>query len=292
MPDLPPELDLLEMRARAEDAHPELAGLPMSILSDGWDSVAVDVDDRFILKFPRHAAGEAGLRHEAVVLGVIRPAVAMPLADLHLHELPVPHSLHHKLPGVSLLPALYHTLAEPVRDGIADRLGHFFAQLHAIDPAQFRALGVGPVEGWLDAAAIRDRALGHLPATLRPWADRAFGQWADLPPDPLGTVFGHFDAHGWNMAFDPPTQKLSVFDFGDSGFGPVHREFVYSSLVSPDLTTRIIDAYGRHSGRQIDRERVWLLADIHRLWEIAVEADDAGSVAAMLPEVESWARQR
>ena len=46
---------------------------------------------------------------------------------------------------------------------------------------------------------------------------------AAMPPDPLGTVYGFFDGHGWNMAFDHARGRLNgIFDFGDSGFGPLH----------------------------------------------------------------------
>ncbi|WP_328768973.1 phosphotransferase [Devosia sediminis] len=162
-----------------------------------------------------------------------------------------------------------------------------------MDLGHVRALGIGDCDPWLDADTIRRNAWRHLPDPIRSWADRALMAWAELPPDPHGETYGHFDAHGWNMAFDMRSGRLAgVFDFGDSGFGPVHREFVYSMLIDVDLTGRIIASYERHSGRSIDRERVLLLADIHRLWEIAVEHEDGASVAAMLEEVVPWAMAR
>lgn len=293
MPDLPADMTLDRLSAWARKAHPELEGARFSVLADGWDSVALDVDDRLILKFPRHQLGAEGLRREAAVLAVIRQFVQLPVPDIRLFETPVLHSMHAKLPGVLLLPEVYAGLDEDQRAGLGEALGKFFAQLHAIDKDKFHALGMGEADAWLDAASIRQCAWRHLPEPMRPWADRALNAWADLPPDPYGVTYGHFDAHGWNMAFNPATGQLSgVFDFGDSGFASLHREFVYSTLIDLDLTLRVIAAYERHSGRAIDRERVLLLADIHRLWEIAIEHEDAASVAGMLVEVEHWARVR
>src|SRR5690606_2345867 len=95
----------------------------------------------------------------------------------------------------------------------------------------------------------------------------------DLDPDPYGTIYGFFDGHGWNMAFDHAAGRLNgVYDFADSGLGPLHQDFLYSNLISADLTARIITAYERETGRHIDRDRVDLLTGTHRLWELAMEA--------------------
>ncbi len=45
------------------------------------------------------------------------------------------------------------------------------------------------------------------------------------------SVFGYFDGHGWNMAFDHEQGVLNgVYDFADAAIGPRSREFVYSNL--------------------------------------------------------------
>lgn len=289
MPDIPIHMSLETLRADAVLAHPEFADSQFTMLADGWDSVALDIDDRYIIKFPRHDMGAAGLRNEGRLLDLIGRSVDLPVPSPLAFELPRYHTMHRKLPGVALDPAVYATLAEPTRQAIGEQLGLFYAQLHAIDADLFRQGGAAPVQAWLDAEAIRLRIAALLPAPLEKWATKALAQWQQLPPDPHGTTFGFFDGHGWNMAYDAAAQRLGgVFDFGDSGFGPLHQEFVYSNLISPDLTRRIIDSYERHSGRIIDRDRVLLLTDIHRLWEIAEEYQNAESVALMIAAAENW----
>ena len=115
---------------------------------------------------------------------------------------------------------------------------------------------------------------------------------AALPPDPLGVTYGYFDGHGWNMAFDAGTERLNgVYDFADSGIGPLHQEFIYSSFIATDLTERIVSRYEQRSGRRLDRDRIALLTGAHRLWELAVEAGQAAPVADMLAAVERWANR-
>jgi hypothetical protein len=71
------------------------------------------------------------------------------------------------------------------------------------------------------------------------------------------------------MAFDHERQQLNgIYDFADSGLGPLHQEFIYSNLISPDLTVRIVAAYACRTGRMLDRRRINILTGFHRLSEL------------------------
>jgi hypothetical protein len=265
------ELDAL--KAVIVDRFPELSESDFTLLAEGWDSVAVDVDNRLIFKFPRHPRGEQALRREVGLLGVVAAAVSMPVPSLVLFDTPMTFSRHDKIAGEHLLPAQYDALDEAARNALGERLGQFYAELHTIEPATAVAAGAQPADVWLDADEILRLTRPVLPPHLLPFAEEAMAKWRDLEPDPYGDIYGFFDGHGWNMAFDQATSKLNgIYDFADSGIGPLHRDFVYSSLISPELTPRIIASYERHSGRSIDRARVDTLTATHWLWELAVEA--------------------
>lgn len=293
MPEIPVHMSLERLRELAVAGHPQFAGARFTILADGWDSVALDVDDRYIIKFPRHEEAEQSLRREVLLLSIIGPRVLMPVPRMDLHDIPVTHTIHAKLPGRALDPVAYAAVPESMRVEIGKRLGQFYAHLHAINSDLLANAGAGPVQEWLDAETIRQRIEPHLPPALAPWADKALEKLAGLGPDPHGITYGLFDGHGWNMAYDPEQNRFGgVFDFGDSGFGPLHQEFVYSNLIAPDLTERIIASYEQHTGRELDRARVTLLTDIHRLWEIAEEHENAEGMTAMIAAAEAWFAMR
>ena len=253
--------------------------------------MAVDVDDRLIFKFPRHADGEAGLRLEARILQLVADSVTMPVPRLTLFDHPRLFSRHDKIPGEHLLTAEYEVLDAPDKQDLAERMGQFHAELHAIELAAARHAGAEPLPPWSDAEQILQRAWPVLPESLRGFAERTMAQWAALAPDPHGARYGFFDGHGWNMAFDHERRRLNgVYDFGDSGIGPLHQEFIYSSLISPDLTARIIAVYERHTGLPIDRDRVAVLTGTHRLWELAEEAHLPEHVPDLVASVADWAR--
>ena len=270
---------------------PELASARFELATSGWDSVAVDVDDRLIFKFPRHAVAEKALQREARLLAIIRPRISMPVPDLRIEPGPPLFSVHEKLKGVHLITADYDRLPDAARQQLGDMLGRFYAELHQLDEAAMQDAGAGPVAAWQPVAAMRERALPMLAGDIRQKAAATIDAFAQLPPDPYGISYGFFDGHGWNMAFDHENQRLTgMYDFADSGFAPVHQEFIYAAFVSPDLTERIITSYEALTGRTIDRQRVEILTAAHRLSELAELADNPEHVRIMIDSVENWAR--
>jgi len=269
---------------------PELAGGTFTLLSDGWDSVAVDVDDRLIFKFPRHPRGAEALRREAAILDVVGPAVSMTVTALELFEEPALLSRHAKIAGEHLLASHYGQLGEPERQQLGEALGLFYAQIHALPIADAKAAGALPVDAFWPSEAISRHIAPVLPEHLKPWSEQVLTRWAALSPDPHGEVYGFFDGHGWNMAFDHEAGRLNgVYDFADSGIGPLHQDFIYSSMISADLTERIIAAYEALTGHSIERDRVDLLTGVHRLWELAAEAHLPDHVPALVASIEAWA---
>ena len=103
---------------------------------------------------------------------------------------------------------------------------------------------------------------------------------------PYGTTYGFFDVHGWNFAFNHANHRLNgIYDFADSGFGPLHQEFIYSNWIAPDLTARIVAEYETLTGRALDLPRIELLSGVLRLSELAGYANDADHAPAMVQYV-------
>ena len=272
--------------------HPELKGSVFTAVDVGWDSLAIDAHDRLIFKFPKHEAAEARLRREVRFLEIIRPIVSMPVPDLRLHEgLPV-FSSHAKLKGTYLLADDYAKLSDASRQDAAEKLALFYAELHSISPALMADAGAQPLPPWRGIGDILEKALPHIAAEHHDWARETLAAWVGLPADPYGTVFGFYDGHGWNMAFDHQRGKLNgVYDFADSGFGPLHQDFIYSSFIDEDLTLRIIACYERITGKRIDRRRVDILTAAYRLHELAGIAHDPPQIPHARANVEAWARR-
>lgn len=285
-----PETDVEAFRAIIVERFPELADATFALHTAGWDSVAVDVDDRLIFKFPRDEPAERALKREARLLAVIRPAVTMPVPDLAIDPGPPVFSRHVKLPGEHLVTAGYDRLPEAARHRLATDIARFYAELHTLDD-RVAAAGSGPVGRWPEPDRILREAWPVLPEDLRSHAEQTVAAWVRLPPDPHGTTYGFFDGHGWNMAFDHEGEQLNgIYDFADSGFGPLHQEFIYTNFISPDLTSRIVSAYERATGLSLDRERIALLTSVQRISELAEVLRDPVRGPEILKSSVDWLR--
>lgn len=270
-------------------ARPDLTNATFSVAGRGWHSLAVTIGGRLIAKFPEGPEAEAALRREARILAAVRPHLAMPVPDMTLVEGPPLFSLHPLLPGDVLERDAFRRLTDADRDRLAQDLARFFADLHAIDPGEARAAGAEPIGVWDTEDATLAPIWATLPAQASARAMDAITAYRNLGPDPHGEVYGFFDAHGWNMAFDHAAGRLNgIFDFADSGFGPVHREFVPVSFVDPDLTVRAMAAYAARTGRRIDAHRVHLLTSAMLASELAGAMETGVNEAAIRQSLVDW----
>jgi aminoglycoside phosphotransferase (APT) family kinase protein len=277
------------LRAAVLVAFPDLATAPVTVLTQSWDSIALDFDNRLICKFPRSPRATAALRREAQILHVLHGRTTLPIPRMSLHPGPLLFSSHPKLQGIHLTTDVYTALPEPAKAALGDTLGLFYAELHATPVAAARAAGAADIGPWLMPDTISLRALPLLRSALRPVAKAALGAWQNMAPDPFGQTYGFFDGHGWNMAFDPATGRLNgIYDFADSGVGPLHQDFVYGNFIATDLTDRTIAAYLRHSGRPLDPARIDLLTTILRLSELAAAADDPAHLPMIMANADAW----
>jgi aminoglycoside phosphotransferase (APT) family kinase protein len=285
-------VDIYKQRRAIIAKFPDLAGADFTVMDAGWDSLAIDADDRLMFKFPKHQDAEARLRREVRFLEIVRPNVSMPVPDIRLHEGPPVFSSHLKLRGAHLLADGYARLSDASRRNIAEKLALFYAELHGISPSLMAAAGALPLPPWQRAQDILEKALPHIAPEHHAWARETLKAWTSLAEDPYGTVFGFYDGHGWNMAFDHERGVLNgIYDFADAGLGPLHQDFIYSSFIDEDLTLRIIGGYERITGKIIDRRRVDILTAVYRLHELADNARDPKQIPHSRGNVEAWARK-
>ena len=282
-------LPILQLQRFLTDQFPDQQDAALIELAAGWDSAAYAFGGRIVVKLPKHAAARERLRREAALLTLVRPRVTLPVPDLHLVEGEPLFSWHEMLPGEQLLAGQYGLLAEGARDRLGRDLGRFLAELHRVGVAQAMAAGAVAVQPWRAAAEVLELARPILPEALKLPAKRLVQDYSDLPPDPLGLIFGHFDCHGWNMAFDPVAQVLNgIYDFADSGIGPRHQEFIYAELISFDLMGRVVREYEAETGLALDPARIATLAGMHRLWELAEQVGNVAERAEYVGRFAEW----
>jgi hypothetical protein len=247
------------------------------------------VNDDLILKFPRDAEAEINLRKEYAVLSLLRNRVSLAIPRMSINEDDYVFSSHKMLPGNHLTTKQYRQLPETAKNDLAQIMASFFADIHTISPDEVRQIGVSKIDGYLPPDVILDRTKGILPASMHPFLIDTMEQYSLINVRPEEQVFGYFDGHGENMAFDHRVQRLrGIFDFADSGIDDFHKELHCPNWISPDLTARIIDRYEMLTGRVVDRERVDLYTAICRFSDLAEVAESREGYHGALDLVTSW----
>jgi len=265
----PETADLARYRSLIISRLPQLAGAQFVTLAEGWDSAALEYDG-LIFKFARNDRARARLKREVALLTYLRPRITMPLPQPVLFDGDEPFSQHRAIPGEKLLADDYLMLGEGSRNALATRMAQLYAELHQLPLARMQQAGAVSVDPWMSPEEVLDRALPRLPRGYKGWARKIVAAYRKLTIKGDELVFGYFDGHGWNMAFDFTTGSLNgVYDFADSGFGSRHRDLSYSNWISADLTLRIIDRYEVLTSRTVDRDQVMLYTSALRLAELA-----------------------
>jgi len=264
-----PAAEIARYRALVVSTLPQFVGGNFATLTDGFDSVALECDG-WIFKFPRNAHAEERLRREVTLLQFLKPRITMAVPQIVLHEGPVPFTQHLKLPGSALESAEYAQLDDYRRDALALRMAQLYAELHALPLNRMQQLGAVGVDPWMSPEEIIEGAGPKLPHGYKGFLTKTVAAYRKLSITGSELVYGYFDGHGWNMAFDHETGLLNgVFDFADSGFGSRHRDLSYSNWISADLTLRIIERYEQLARVSVDRHQVMLYSSALRLAELA-----------------------
>ncbi len=114
-------------------------------IDNGWDSIAFDVDDEWIVRLPRRPEVRADLRKEAALLPLLGRTLPIPVPEVAVLE-DTPSTfvmVHPKIPGKPLS----SSHEDPA---LANEVGGFLAALHEISGAAEAGLPELTTGDWLD----------------------------------------------------------------------------------------------------------------------------------------------
>jgi len=242
------------------DQHPELAGLGIEVLANGWDNMVCRVGDDHLVRLPRRAVSAGFVLNEQRWL----PGLAGPL------PLSVPAPVRVGLPGcgypwawsvVPFLPGEIAARTQPADPGeAATALGEFLAALHLPAPAD---APVSPSRGIPlvgRAAGVMSR-LPHLDdASERAVAMRVWETAVTAPEWGGPPVWLHGDLHPANILVDRG-RVGAVIDFGDITAGDPATDLAVAWMLLPTRQrTQFRRMYGRADDGTWARARGWALA--------------------------------
>lgn len=246
--------------------HPDLAGLPLEVLANGWDNLMCRLGNSLLVRLPRRAPAAELIRHEQRWLPELAPRLPLPV--------PVPVRIGR--PGLgypwpwSVVPLLAGEIAahRPPSDptAAAELLGRFLGALHVAAPADHPVSTVRGVPLGARDAATRAR-LTQLAATidaravLRAWEDAC-----DVPRWTSAPRWLHGDLHPANLLVQDG-QLSGVIDFGDITAGDPATDLAVAWMLLPAAEHAALRAGYRATNETAIDDDTWARA---RGWAIAL----------------------
>jgi aminoglycoside phosphotransferase (APT) family kinase protein len=247
-------------RQLLDEQHPDLAGLGIEVLANGWDNTVCRLGDDYLLRFPRRAVAAGLVVHEQRWL----PGLAGRL------PLRVPAPVRIGRPGCgypwtwSVVPAFpgeiaaRAQLADPTEAAVS--LGAFLAALHLPAPVD------APVSRWRGiplagrTAGVMSQLSGledpfERAAVLRVWESATAAPVWGGPP-----VWLHGDLHPANILVDRGRIE-AVIDFGDITSGDPATDLAVAWMLLPAAQREEFRReYGRADDATWARARGWAVA--------------------------------
>lgn len=241
-----------------------------NVLDVGCDNFAVDFGD-IIVRLPSDDEALQALKFESTVCRHINvPSLQTPKTKVIDAE--YPFSWHRKIPGGYFLTKDYESLNSAQKDKIAGQIAEFLMVFHPLSMDKMRSVGGDNLPDYVSLSHMRDNAQ-IIPDDLKNHFEHFMQAYEKLSVPEADRVFGYFDAHGWNMAFNQETGELvGIYDFADAGFGDVHQDFHPLNTIAQDLVKDVIRKYEELSSRTIDISKVnfyTVLAEYSDLFETA-----------------------
>jgi aminoglycoside phosphotransferase (APT) family kinase protein len=230
------EMDAPTVARILERQFPELAPTGVAYLGAGMDSVAFEVNGRWVFRFPMRPAVERQLLVERALLP--RLALLLPVATptFEFHGVPDADFPRHfegyaKLPGV---PGVKIESKDVAFDAVARQIGEFLTALHRFPVAEAQRFGaeISRMEDYFDE--VRASALDGLPVVGRvapsdliDRVQRYLESLRALAAAPWPLVLTHHDLHAEHVLLNTTADRVTgVIDWGDVSIADPTVDFV------------------------------------------------------------------
>jgi aminoglycoside 2''-phosphotransferase len=232
---------------------PNLALASCNVHSQGWDSVAVVVNDALIFRFPKRRDVEPQYQIERRLLPTLSNVLPLPIPDVAFFwpgsdAYPGSFIGHHLIKGVQL--ATEHLTPEHTTS-VAQQLGQFLSALHRFPIEQAAQLGVPTFDeaGWRQRyqnqyAQIQARVLPLLDEVaqariMRDWQTFLAGTTR------FQVALIHHDLADEHILYDPARGAISgIIDWGDVAIGDPAIDFTgLLAAYGKDFTERVLAHY-------------------------------------------------
>lgn len=227
-----------------------------------YNSFAYCLDDKYILRFPKHEKAKQKLIKEHEVLDFLKNKTSLNIPQTALIRQDYLCILHRKIPGENISQAELSELSPRQYDQFCADIALFMFQLHSLTDEISKNISLNFWERFNQYPRSEIINQYFQPLDIFSDAERLFidkflntFQLEEINPI---IKFGHFDIMSKNLAFDNKKQILNgIYDFGDCGIGNILHDFSQIALdFNIKTIANIIKYYRQYDNVVIDIKRI------------------------------------
>ena len=237
------------------------------LITSGWDNMVLEVEEKYIFRFPRSRGGWARILKEAALLPLLSRTLNSPVPDYRYvwggsRRYPLRFAGYRKIAGESCAEA-----SDLKTETLGPDLAQFLTELHSILPTR-RVLELIPrytAKTWAESRAsfyrrIRPLVYPLLHGKFREMSDEFWAEsmvqfsHAEFEPTLI-----HSDLRAGNIIVNPRTGRLNgVIDWDNAAVGDPALDFMGAFELSPVLGDVTLDNYEREKEGFRDRIDTYL----------------------------------
>jgi hypothetical protein len=268
---LPENFKVKDVKNILQKEWTELKIDTVTLLDNGWDNAAFDVNGEYIFRFPKDSGTHFDM--ELKLLNTLRGKITMPIPSVEFLGKEIKYMGYKKLQGGDLTMEIYNSMTSEQRDKLATDYAKFAFEIHnALPVDQARTMGVHEVDPMIYIPIISSSLTPEkIPnGEILAFAKNTVKEYVATINDNVIPSFIYGDLHTENIAFDPVTKQLNgIFDFGDACIGDIHFEFAPIYKFSTELLESTVRKYEVLANIKLSLRKIVLSGRMNELGDLA-----------------------
>lgn len=257
---------------RIQKSFPNLKWQEFKFIDAGWDHEIIQLDNKYIFRFPNSPKYVAMLRDEIELLAYLSDRVRARIPYYSYVAKDFSFGGYIMLPGEALSTERFHTLSEAQQNKAAKDIAEFLTDIHSINTAQLDKFSVGIEADFAGYGNVVAEADEYLKPNLSKDDYQVIVEMLNdivlvqKYPRPLRLI--HDDIAPKHLIWDDTTEKVGFIDFSDRVISDPAYDFAELYTYGEAFVDKVYELYqGTDKNEQfLSRAKAYMKAiGIHSL---------------------------
>ncbi|MFA6255385.1 MAG: aminoglycoside phosphotransferase family protein [Patescibacteria group bacterium] len=286
--------------------YPSLKIKSTKIINNGWDFLALEINNKYIFRFPRQQTSELidyknnieRMRAEIRVLNGLKNKISLQIPKVKYVGKKFAYFGYQKINGQKLSMSIIKKLNDRQYNQLVADVAKFLKEIHkALSLKQAKKLGVlyenyDSYHQLITSKIIRPKKITD--QKIYNFIVDTVKEYKKMIPKKQLNVFLYNDLHGDNMAFDKSRGRLNgIFDFSDVMIGDIHLDFIYHFDIN--FMQDLINKYQQITNiKNLNKRRAIIYTRINEISDLAavINQPNCQVYKRVIKDLKKWQKEK